>query len=74
MVVVVKKDKQIASPLSLTITPATVTQAETWTDVKLPQIPADNNPFSPNRATSKVVKTHVAKNSSWYDIVMNTND
>ena len=59
MVVVVKKDKQIASPLSLTITPATVAQAETWTNIQLPQIPADNNHFSPNRATSKAVNNHV---------------
>ena len=66
MAIGVKKNKQIASPLGLTISPQTVAKAEAWKDVSLPVIPAED-PFSPNRATGKA-STHY----SHYEYFNNT--
>lgn len=56
MTVVAKKNKRIASPLSLVITPMNVSQAMmSASGLSLPRIPADDKPRSPNRAKSKTL-------------------
>ncbi len=58
MTVVIKKDKRIATPLPLIITPQTVALAMAWSDVTLPNIPTPTNKYSlanaPNRARGKI--------------------
>ncbi len=59
MTVVIKKDKRIATPLLLNITPQTVALAMTWSDVTLPEIPTPANTYtltnSPSRARGKFI-------------------
>lgn len=58
MTVVIKKDKRIATPLALRLSPHTVAQAMMWSGVTLPNIPTDFNPNSPNRARGTVNRNY----------------
>ena len=49
---VLKTGARLANPITLTLTPMNVTQAQTG-GISIPNLP-DDNTFQPNRATSKL--------------------